>query len=848
MAEAAGWTDPQRTPLSTYRVQLRDGVDFATVAGWLDHLVDLGVSHLYLSPVLSAVPGSTHGYDVTDPTLVDPALGGEDGLVDLSQRANDRGIGLILDCVPNHVAALPATPAWTELLVTGPRGASARIFDVDWDAPHHGGVVLPVLDAPLDEVVADGRLRVERDDKGGWVLVHHEHRLPVADDIIHAVGTDPGAIVLAQRTESGWLPVHWRAHDLITHRRFFAVNELAAIRCEDPAVASWALGTVWRLVDQGVVDGLRLDHVDGLRDPQGVLDRTAATCPGAWVVVEKITAPDEGLVASWPVAGTSGYEALADIVHLSVDADAEEVLTDLARRAGAWPTDVAGAMRAAKVHALTDLLGADLDRIARVGWEEAHHAITEFGPRHLHAAIAAYAVSLDRYRTYVRPAGARGDAAPTADDRAVIDAGCSAAAEHLRPGPERAALAFLRDRLGAGGDLALRVAQLTGPVAAKGIEDTFAYRQHRLCALNEVGVEPAPFGLDVAAFHARSVERQGTHPLGMSTTSTHDTKRGEDVRMRIAALSHRVHAWEAAVRRWLAGHRALVVDAPGGPAPDDATRLLVYQTLVGVWPLDGSVPDADLRARLAGYLTKALREGAVRTTWHDPDAVYEAAVLRYADALASDAPEAEGFVGELRTLLAVVHPVAVALSLGQVVLRTTMPGVPDLYRGCEVWEDSLVDPDNRRPVDVHALSALLTDLDASSPDPAALLDAWPDGRIKLWTLSRTLRARRDHAACFGAGSAYVPLAVEGPAADAAVAFARVAPDGRAVLTVTTHRPTRVDDTGLGRGEGWHATTVTVPGGVAATWISVLDGRSHTGTTLDLADILADLPVAVLAPG
>ncbi len=778
-------------PVSTYRLQLGPELTFADVTELIDYLGDLGVTHLYLSPILQARPGSTHGYDVADPTAVSAVLGGEEGLRTLAVVAHAAGLGLVVDLVPNHVGTGFATPLWRALLAEGRHGAADDTFDVDWETPLPGAagkVVVPVLGDPYGEVLARGELRVVSEE-GERRLAYRDHRFPVTGD-----AEDLHALLERQH----YRLVHWRAgHALVNYRRFFSIDDLAGVRVEDKRVFDLTHGKVLELVADGVVDGLRIDHPDGLRDPAGYLRRLAERTGGLWTAVEKIAMPGEPL-PDWPAAGTTGYEFANDVLGLFVDPAAEPALTALDTEMGGDPRPYAGQAEAAKREVLAGELAADVRRLARQLWAltAQHLEVRDVDDLDCLAALTDVAVALDVYRTYVDPR----TGAHTREDVGRVEAAVARA--QRRPNAPPALYPFLARLLtGRAGhlDLVARFQQLTGALTAKGVEDTVFYRYRRLLALNEVGGDPSRFGIDVATFHARNADRPAH---GMLTTATHDTKRGEDARLRIAALSELPERWTADVRRWRRGHAHLVTDTAHGPAPDLQTRLLLYQTLVAVWP-----PDRD---RVAAYVVKASREAKQRTSWRDPDADFEAGVERFLDGLLAD----QTAMAEIGDLAAACARIADISGLAQVLLRCTSPGVPDTYQGTEFTDDSLVDPDNRRRVDFAARRAAL----ASHP--------------KMWVLSRALHARRDHPEPLG----YVPLDARGALAGNVVAFARTDANQPVLITVAPRLPGAVVRAG-----GWGDTAITLP----ATYTDVLSGRRHGSGELALAHALSDLPVALL---
>jgi (1->4)-alpha-D-glucan 1-alpha-D-glucosylmutase len=669
---------------STYRVQLSRAFGFAAARAVVPYLADLGVSHLYTSPILRARSGSTHGYDVVDPTQVAPELGGEEGLVELVAALRAAGMGLVVDLVPNHMTASDESPWWVETLRRGPEAEVARVFDIDWEAGG-GRVRLPVLGGPLEQV-AD-QVRVE----GGWV-VYHEHRFPLA----------PGTDRLEQQH---YELVDWRraAVDL-NYRRFFTVNDLVGVRQEDPEVYGMTHATVLRLVAEGLVDGVRVDHIDGLADPAAYLRRLAASVP--FVVVEKILEDGERL-PDWPVAGTTGYEFLAVADGVLVDQAAAGAFAEGYRDLTGADPDPAAVALACKRERLERDFGAEVAGVAR-------HLPGDLAANR--AAVVELAAHLPVYRTYVTT--------PVSEtDRAVL----AEAVEAARPALDAAGAAAL-DRLVAalllelpGPEAVRRFQQLSGPAMAKGVEDTALYRDTRLVARNEVGGNLGRFGRPVAELHRANADREARWPRSMLVTSTHDTKRGEDVRARLAVLSECPARWWPLADRWT-GRLAAGVD------PSDA--LLLWQTMAGAWPLE--------RERCLAYMEKAVREAGLHTTWTDPDPAYERAVAALVDRAYGD----PRLLAELEELVAEIAPAGRVKAAGLALLRLASPGVPDTYQGTETEQLVLVDPDNRSPVPFAG-----------------------DDSLKFRVTRTTLRLRRDHPDLF---TGYRPL----DAPDPLVAFTR----------------------------------------------------------------------------
>jgi (1->4)-alpha-D-glucan 1-alpha-D-glucosylmutase len=740
-------------PTSTYRVQVRPDFDLAATAARAPYLARLGVTHLYSAPLLAATPGSTHGYDVVDPTRVNPELGGPEALDALVAALREERLGLVVDIVPNHLGvSLPeANPAWWSVLRDGPDAPYAGWFDIDWS---RGALLIPVLAddaaALFDVKVAGGEVR------------YFDHRYPIAP------GTGHGSPSDVQRRQHYRL-VHWRrANAELTYRRFFAVSELAGVRVEDPAVFDATHAEILRWVNAGLVDGIRVDHPDGLRDPGGYLRRLRVAAPDQWLLVEKILGYGEELPPDWPVDGTTGYDALREVCGLFVDV----------RTAGDFAPDVpfADVARDGKRAAATGLLSTELSRLVR---------LAPAAPE-VRDALADIATYMPVYRTYL-PEGHRHLAAALA------------AARTHHPQAVDALVPVLIDP---DSELAVRFQQFTGAVMAKGVEDTAYYRWTGFIAANEVGGAPDRFGVSPVEFHQVAARRQRAWPAGMTTLSTHDTKRGEDVRARLAVLSEMPADWRVVLAKWTAS----------APLADPELATLLWQTAVGAWPID--------RDRMHAYAEKAAREASVSTNWERPAVAFERGMHAMIDAM-YDNPALRESIDEF---VVGITPHGWSNALGQKLVQLTMPGVPDVYQGTELWENSLVDPDNRRPVDFDARAAMLARLDGGWLPP---IDA--GGAAKLLVTSRALRLRRDRPELFGD---YRPLATT---SEHLVAF-----DRGGALTVVTRLPL-----GLARAGGWrdeHA--ITGPDG---TWRDVLTRRTFTGPMIAAGNLLDRYPVALLVP-
>ena len=743
-------------PPSTYRLQIRKSFTLDDAAAVVGYLRELGVGAVYLSPILQSTTGSDHGYDTTDPLRIDTDRGGESGWSALLAAATDAGLQVVVDIVPNHlgISAARENPYWWDVLTHGRESAYAAWFDIDWSRP----ITVPVLGDDAVLSVADGE------------LAYYEHRFPLAPGS-WAAGDDPDAVHERQHYR---LVHHSQGDAELSYRRFFTVTTLAGVRQEDPAVFEATHRRVASMIAEGVA-GLRVDHPDGLVDPGEYQERLARLAPDAWITVEKILEPGERL-PDWPVAGTTGYDAMREVNGVFVDLAGEAAATERYRRLTGDGLTSTEHVEQGKRMILDRLLVAEVRRIAGLAPDVAD----------ADAAIAEVAIAFGVYRSYL-PDG-------VADlDKALV------LAEQRRP-ELAAALATLSPRLHDPADeLARRFQQLSGATMAKGTEDTAFYRYARFVALNEVGADAGEFGIGLDDFHALQQVRQQGQPLSMTSLSTHDTKRGEDVRARLAVLAELGEEWE----RFAA---AVVARAEGSNA---AFAYFLAQTLVGV----GAVEDRD---RLHAYAEKAMREASQETRWTAVDEEYERGVQALIDLAYDDAALRDGW----DRLLALVEEPGWSNALGQKLVQLTMPGVPDVYQGTELWEDSLVDPDNRRPVDFAERRRLLASLTGTPRVDGS-------GAAKLWVTTTALRLRRDRPELFGS---YAPVPVTGSGAQHAIAY-----DRGGALTVATRLPV-----GLARAGGWGDTVLGLEGG----WTDVLSGHAYDGP-VRLADLLASLPVALL---
>jgi (1->4)-alpha-D-glucan 1-alpha-D-glucosylmutase len=825
---------------ATYRLQLRPDFGFDAAAAVVPYLADLGATHVYCSPYLQAAPGSTHGYDVVDHSKVNDELGGAEAHGRFLAALAEHGLGQVLDIVPNHMAVTPENAWWTDVLENGPASRYAAYFDVDWDPPERklrNTILLPVLGDHYGRVLEDGEVALERDG-GTFRIRYFDHCFPVDprsyDVVLGSVGDEETSFLagafssldpnvakrhlarlceerpdVAARIDEAVATInaepdlldallerqnyrlaYWRtAGQELDYRRFFDINTLAGLRMEDGQVFQDTHGLVLQWVQEGVLDGIRVDHPDGLRDPQWYFDRLRACAPDGWIVVEKILEPGESLPESWPVDGTTGYDFLNRLGGVFVDTSAEAALTEAYGAYTGAPTSYEDVVHEAQHLVLDRVLAADVRRLTHLFVQvcETHRRYRDFTRPELHAVLQEAIACFPVYRTYVRP----GTPVAPQDEQTIAGALNEAQKRRGDLDPELFELLgrVLRGQLtGPAAELCLRFQQTTGPVMAKGVEDTTFYRYNRLVALNEVGGDPGHFGMSVERFHADLQVAAERWPRAMLASSTHDTKRSEDVRARIALLSEIPGDFAAAVERWSAMHEP----------PDRNLAWLVFQTLIGAHPLPLD--------RLAANVEKATKEAKQHTSWTDPDPAYDDAVRGWLEALLGDA----AFAADLDAFVAPLLDAGWTNSLAAQLVKLTAPGVPDVYQGTELWDLSLVDPDNRRPVDYEARRRLLAELDGLTP--AELWTRRSEGLPKLWLTREALRARPS--------GGYRPLPVRGAAADHVVAFTR---DDR-VSTVVPRLPLT-----LARNGGWRDTSVELP------------GRGEVA----VAELLADLPAALV---
>jgi (1->4)-alpha-D-glucan 1-alpha-D-glucosylmutase len=865
---------------ATYRLQLHAGFGFDDASAVLEYLKALGITHVYCSPYLQAAPGSTHGYDVVDPGRVNEELGGAAAHARFLERLKQTGLGQVLDIVPNHMAIAGRKNAWWwDVLENGPSSVYASYFDIDWQAPEEklrNKVLAPVLGDHYGRVLSAGKIRLER-EAGSFVFHYEDHVFPAAPRSMAPIladaarriqsdylafladslsrlpeptDADPASVaerhrdkevirglltrLCAESTEAAraidvcvevanrdadaldrllerqnYRLSFWRtaARDL-GYRRFFDINTLVGLRMERQQVFDATHALVLRWVSDGVLEGLRVDHPDGLRDPEGYFERLHNAAPRAWIVAEKILEPSEDLRRSWMVSGTTGYDFLNIVSGLFIDPRGKEPLTGFYREFTGVSESWQEVALKSKELVLRDILGSDLNRLAAMFVEicERHRDNRDFTRHDIHQALRDVVCCFPVYRTYAR--AEQGQCSET--DERYLDQALSLA-KSRRPDIDPCLLEFLRsilllkERGETESEFTMEFQQFTGPAMAKGVEDTAFYNFNRLVALNEVGGDPGRFGVSPDEFHAWCGHMARDWPQTMLASSTHDTKRGEDVRARIALLAGIPEQWSETVTRWAARNERLKTDG----LPDRNTEYLLYQTLVGAWPISVE--------RLQAYMLKAAREAKRQTSWTTPNPAYEKALEDFVTGIMND----DGFLEDAKAFIEPLILPGRISSLAQTLIRLTAPGIPDTYQGTEIWDLSLVDPDNRRPVDFELRLRLAQSLDSMNVEQ--VMEGMEEGLPKLWVITRALRLRDR------LGS-YTPMTIQGQQADRAIAYSR----GN-VVTVVPRLTAGVLD--------WADTSIELPGGKA--WRNVLTGDGSEAGPVLLSGLFRRFPVALL---
>ncbi|NYF88781.1 malto-oligosyltrehalose synthase [Tunturibacter empetritectus] len=886
-----------RTPGSTYRLQLHKDFTFDDAARIADYLHELGISHVYSSPYLQAAPESMHGYDVVDHQKVNQELGGAAAHERFCKKLGEAGLGQVLDIVPNHMSLGKENRFWWDVLENGTSSRYASFFDIDWQPQEErlrDKVLVPILGDQYGRVLQTGGIKVVRRavkfqvECSGQSLPVSPQSLPViltraaeyaksdtlsflaasfgrlpapeyvdrrtilarhrdkvvlftlldrlcAEEPAILEGMDRSAAELNENLDAlddflnqqNYRLAYWKTADQqLSYRRFFDVNTLIGLRVEREYVFEETHALVLDWLRRGVLDGVRVDHPDGLRDPKEYFKRLRERAPDAWVIGEKILEPGEFLREDWPVEGTSGYDFLNVAGAVLVAPEGLMELSTLYADFTGQPTDFHAIAHEKKINVSQEALGSDVNRLTSIFVEicEANRDERDYTRAEVRRAIREVAACFSIYRTYVVPEREE----ITEEDREYITQAAECAKE-TRQDIDGGLFDFLRDVLTMQvkgrleSEFLLRFQQFTGPVMAKGVEDTAFYCYNRLTGMNEVGSDPGRNGLSVEEFHSYCRKMQETHPCTMTTLSTHDTKRSDDVRARMAVLSEIPEKFGAAIQRWSRMNNAFRARKPGvDPLPDRNTEYFYYQTLIGAWPLPMD--------RAQAYMLKAMREAKQQTTWVANNKEFEEALKLFIEFTYSYAP----FQRELQQFVERILEAGRVNSLAQTLLKYTAPGVPDLYQGTELWDLSLVDPDNRRPVDYALRQRLLQELKQMNGGDAAaqVMARADDGLPKMWTIHKALHLRRERPASFGTEADYVPLMVDGAKHDHVIAYLR----GEDVVTVVPRLMMKL-------GGAWRDTVVTLPEG---RWRNRLTGVVVEGGEVEVRELLKDFPVALLA--
>jgi (1->4)-alpha-D-glucan 1-alpha-D-glucosylmutase len=885
-----------RIPCSTYRLQLHKDFTFDDAAGIADYLRALGVSHVYASPYLQAAPGSMHGYDVVSHQRVNEELGGAAAHDRFCSKLGEADLGQVLDIVPNHMSLGKENRYWWDVLENGTSSRYASFFDIDWQPQEErlrDKVLVPILGDQYGRVLQDGGIRVVRRGSkfqvecSGQTLPVSPPSLPVIlsraaeyarsdtlSFLAASFGRLPAPEYVDRRTilarhrdkvvlftllerlcgeeprifeamdhavtelngnldalddflnQQNYRLAYWKTADQqLSYRRFFDVNTLIGLRVEREYVFEETHALVLDWLKRGVLDGVRVDHPDGLRDPLEYLKRLRDKAPDAWVVGEKILEPGEFLRESWPIQGTTGYDFLNVAAGVLVAPEGMAALTSVYGDFTDQITDFHSIAHEKKISVTQEGLGSDVNRLTSLFVEicEENRDRRDYTQAEVRRAIREVAACFAIYRTYVVP-----DREEITDEDKEQIAQATECAKQQRLDIDGDLFDFMRDVLTMvvkgkkESEFVLRFQQFTGPVMAKGVEDTAFYCYNRLTGMNEVGSDPGRNGLSVAEFHAYCEKMQVTHPLTMTTLSTHDTKRSDDVRARIAVLSEIPGRFGSAIQRWSRMNSAFRTKRVGTEAmPDRNTEYLYYQTLIGAWPLPID--------RVQAYMLKAVREAKQQTSWVANNKEFEEALRLFIELTLNYAP----FLRELQQFVTRVQDAGRLNSLTQTLLKHTAPGVPDLYQGTELWDLSLVDPDNRRPVDYGLRKRLLCELKRMTGEDVAaqVMMRADEGLPKMWTIHKALELRRERPDCFGAEAEYTPLEVDGDKHDHVIAYLR----GEDVVTVVQRLTLKL-------GGAWKDTIVVLPKG---RWRNRLTGGSVAGGVITMRLLLKDFPVALL---
>lgn len=773
-------------PSSTYRIQFRNGMTFEAVTQRIPYLRRLGITHLYASPIFTATSASTHGYDVTNYNEIDPAIGGRDGFARMVDALHAANMGLILDIVPNHMASSLENSWWRDVIEHGEKSAYAHYFDIDWSQR----LTLPFLGDTFEKVLEQGEIAIRPDpDTGKPTLAYFDTFYPLEPSSwqgrqAEILATTDKQAIAQLHDQQPWRLMSWRdAAQNLSYRRFFEVTGLVGVRVEDDAVFDDCHRLILELVHSGAVDGLRVDHIDGLADPAAYLQRLRSKAGEAcYITVEKILARGEDLPDAWPVSGTTGYEFIAALAEVLVDDRALDDLRHIWQQAVGQQVDMRAELRKARVLMVERNFAGEFTRLLTLVNQLARDQEVALSDASIHDALRELLIAFPVYRTYGNAQGFN-----TADRELLRRVAARLSASEYAP--DEQALTFIIRLLTGADDGCLsetantfrsRFQQLTGPLMAKSVEDTLFFRQNMDLALNEVGAEPVQRVFSLTRFHQEMQKRRRLQPDALSSTSTHDTKRGEDARARLYTLTEAPECWGEQVARWQQMNQTHVKFLNDGTAPKAADTWMLYQALAGVWPPRFSPADVNglkaLESRFLEFVEKALREAKLRTDWTDTNEAYETAVLDYARHMLSQ--ENTLFLTDFHTALQPYIRAGLVNSLTQTAIKLTAPGVPDIYQGSETLNFSLVDPDNRRLPD---FSQLASQLEQADSQVFSKEECWMNGQVNQYVTATLLRLRQQLPGLFRRGD-YLPLEAAGEQAEHLIAFAR-ADEEHALLVV-----------------------------------------------------------------
>ena len=826
-------------PVSTYRIQFNKDFNFSTFEAIIPYLYQLGIKTIYASPIFEAVPGSNHGYDELNPLRINPEIGTEEQFLAIHKRLDEYGIGWLQDIVPNHMAFHPGNKWLMDVLKNGASSQYASYFDIDYNEK----LMVPFLGKPLEEVIADNEMKLANNGSD-WYFDYYGNLFPLSKESSQGITDNPDIAALRKLTDrQHYRLCHWQETDShINFRRFFTINGLICLNIQHRDVFNGFHEKIRHYSDQKLFNGLRVDHIDGLHDPSKYLtDLRELTGDDSYIVVEKILEPGESLPSYWPVQGSTGYDFLALVNNLFTNRLAEETFTRFYQELVGYDVSIHEQLRKKKAYILFNHMGGELDNLCGLFLDlhlsEADQA--SIPTDKLRSAIAEFLIQCPVYRYYgnCMPLEDNEQSAITAildqvkrvkpDLRNVIDLLRHALIEHPGKGGNKynkRALRFYQ-----------RCMQFTGPLMAKGVEDTLMYTYNRFIGHNEVGDSPGSFGITIEEFHKAMMERQRNWPLCLNATSTHDTKRGEDVRARLNVLTDVADDWIQAVNQW----KALNAGFKTNGMPDDNDEYFIYQTLLGVYPLHTN-EEPGLQQRLEKYIVKALREAKIHSTWTEANTEYEESAKRFVSILLD---KNTAFWNSFERFLNLVKEYAVINSLSQLVLKMTCPGTPDTYQGSELWDLSMVDPDNRRPVDYTKRQKWLGEFANSTNRSQAMVHAFKDsedGKVKLLLTHLLLQLRSSNKDLFGKGP-YIPLDVTGKYKNNIIAFARRYERKWLIVALSLHTAALSTQND---GIDWADTCVKLPPHAPACWTSAVTKAQNTTLSLKAAALFAELPFTI----